>query len=101
MIDIHTHILPYVDDGSSDMSLSIDLIKQEIEFGVTDVFLTPHYMKIRNYLSPYDENLQIFEELKEEVNKQGLKINLHLGNEIYVTNKRHYHTYGKIQNGID
>ncbi len=87
MIDIHTHILPYVDDGSKDLNESIELIRQEIDFGVTDIYLTPHFMKIRNYLSTYEENRKIFEDLKKEVKNQKLKINLHLGNEIYATNK--------------
>lgn len=86
MFDIHTHILPNVDDGSKNIELSIELIKQEIDFGVTDLFLTPHYMKIRNYISTYSNNMEIFEDLKKEVENQNLKINLHLGNEIYATN---------------
>ncbi|MBN2876442.1 MAG: exopolysaccharide biosynthesis protein [Bacilli bacterium] len=83
MIDIHTHILPYVDDGSSDLETSIKLIEYEISQGVTDIFVTPHYYRFRNYLSPHKENLKIFEELLEETKKRELNIALHLGNEIY------------------
>ncbi len=67
------------------MSISIDLIKKEIQAGVTDVFVTPHYIKIRNYLSDYASNLAIFKELQAEVEKADLKVNLYLGNEIYAT----------------
>jgi protein-tyrosine phosphatase len=87
LIDIHTHILPFVDDGSDDISSSVEMIKQEIDFGVTDIYLTPHYMKIRNYLSSFEKNKKIFEDLYSELKKQNLKINLHIGNEIYATNK--------------
>lgn len=83
MIDIHTHILPYVDDGSSDLETSIKLIEYEINQGVTDLFVTPHYYRFRNYLSSYKENLKIFQNLLEEVNKRKLNISLYLGNEIY------------------
>lgn len=83
MIDIHTHILPFVDDGSKDMETSIDLIKFEISQGVTDIFVTPHYISYRNYLSPVKENAILFNELVLETKKQCLDINLYLGTEIY------------------
>ena len=44
MIDIHTHILPYIDDGSDSSQISIELLKEAQKQGVTDVFLTPHYV---------------------------------------------------------
>ncbi|XMB73141.1 CpsB/CapC family capsule biosynthesis tyrosine phosphatase [Mycoplasmatota bacterium WC30] len=87
MIDIHTHILPYVDDGSPDLETSIALIKSEIEQGVTDIFVTPHYMKYRNFLSTYDNNKAIFNKLKEKVKAEKLDVNLYLGNEIYYNSK--------------
>lgn len=83
MIDIHTHILPFVDDGSKSLEASIELLQEEIEFGVTDVFFTPHYMRTRNYLSPYEENKKVFDDFQNEVKKRNLSINIHLGNEIY------------------
>jgi len=83
VIDIHTHILPFVDDGSEDLETSLKLLQEEIKFGVTDVFLTPHYMKSRNYLSSHEENLKVFELFKTEVEKRQMPIHLHLGNEIY------------------
>ncbi|MBI9008849.1 MAG: capsular biosynthesis protein [Tenericutes bacterium] len=96
MIDIHTHILPCVDDGSPDMQTSIDLIKEEITQGVTDVFVTPHYFKQRGYLSPVKENIEGFNSLKEEIEKQGLKVNLYLGNEIYYN----IHTLRDLESGL-
>ena len=43
MIDIHTHILPGMDDGARDVRESlamIDLLKKQ---GVAGAVLTPHY----------------------------------------------------------
>lgn len=42
MCDIHTHIIPLVDDGSSSIEESIELIKMEIKNGVTKIVCTPH-----------------------------------------------------------
>jgi len=83
MIDIHTHILPYIDDGSKTMDASLSMLHKEEELGVTDIFLTPHYMKSRNYMSSAQDNQVVYQQLVEEAQKAGIKIRLHLGNEIY------------------
>lgn len=41
--DIHNHILPGVDDGSSCLEESFDLIREEYEQGIRNIILTPHY----------------------------------------------------------
>lgn len=81
MIDIHTHILPNVDDGSKDLETSILMIEREIEQGVTDIVLTPHVQSTVTKANTAKRKRQ-FELLKEEVSKRGLQVNLHLGAEI-------------------
>lgn len=81
MIDIHSHIIYDVDDGSSSIEASISLIKKEIENGVTDIVCTPHYRQnmFETSLEKIKEN---FLELKNLV--KNLDVNLYLGQEIYV-----------------
>lgn len=43
MIDLHTHILPEMDDGAKTLDESISLLKLEIKNGVNCVALTPHF----------------------------------------------------------
>lgn len=83
MIDIHTHILPFVDDGSRDFDESIHIIDGLMSQGVKHIFLTPHYYKQRNYLSTYENNLDIFKALKEKVKDKD--VSLYLANEIKYT----------------
>lgn len=83
LIDIHTHVLPGVDDGSLDIETSIELIEYELKQGVTDLFVTPHYIKYREYLSSMEENQKIFDLLQQVIKKRNMEINLYLGNEIY------------------
>ena len=42
MIDLHSHLLPNVDDGSRSVAQSVKVMKAMAEQGVTDVCLTPH-----------------------------------------------------------
>lgn len=78
MIDIHTHILPNVDDGADSNELALYLLKQEIKEGVTKVILTPH----QNKQSLDKEGLtKKFNEFKELV--KDLPLELYLGSEVY------------------
>ncbi|MBQ7924556.1 MAG: hypothetical protein IJ329_04545 [Clostridia bacterium] len=43
MIDIHTHILPNIDDGADSVSAASELLRMEAEQGVKEVVFTPHY----------------------------------------------------------
>ena len=43
IIDTHSHILPGLDDGASDMRESICLLRQARQQGIRSVIATPHY----------------------------------------------------------
>ena len=85
MIDIHSHILPGIDDGSRDIAESVDIVRQLARQGVTDVIATPHYMDGTSFVSPRRVNLKLLEELKQALTDEGLRVNLYLGNEIYIS----------------
>lgn len=42
MIDLHTHILSGVDDGSSNMIEALQIFNRGIREGITTFVLTPH-----------------------------------------------------------
>ena len=86
MIDIHTHIIPYVDDGSPNLETSIAMIKHELAIGVDEIIATPHHIYSR-YESTVEVIKERFNFLCEEVKKQNLPVNLYLGQEIYFTHK--------------
>lgn len=43
VIDLHSHILPKIDDGSISVEESISMLRMEMEQGVTHVVATPHF----------------------------------------------------------
>lgn len=47
MTDLHTHILPGMDDGARDVDTSLTLLRMEAEQGVDAVILTPHFYRDR------------------------------------------------------
>jgi len=66
MTDLHTHILPGMDDGSKNAEMSIDMLLKEREQGVTDVVLTPHFYmnheSVRRFLSRREKALHVLAE---------------------------------------
>ena len=45
MTDIHSHVLPGVDDGSPDINTSLSLLRYMESIGLREVWLTPHIME--------------------------------------------------------
>ena len=84
MIDIHCHILPGVDDGAKTMEEALLILQKAERAGITDIVLTPHYMRGTVYNAGNVKKWKIYQELKECAKKAGIKINLYLGNEVYI-----------------
>ena len=45
MIDIHSHILPNIDDGAKNTEMSLEMAQSYIENGYTEVIATPHWIE--------------------------------------------------------
>ncbi len=82
MIDIHNHLIPNIDDGSDSLELSRKLIQGAINEGITDILITPHFMKHGPYNVKKEELRNLFENLKKET--EDLDVNLYLGNELFI-----------------
>jgi len=80
-IDIHSHLLYGVDDGSKILEDSLEALKVIKAINITDIVCTPHFFDFENHdVRKEKEN---FENLKKIFQKEN--INLHLGNEIALT----------------
>lgn len=78
MVDIHSHILFGVDDGPIEIDESIEMIKQAVSVGYTDIVCSSHYLIGRFENLEYDKN---FELLKKRVEEENIPLNIHRGNE--------------------
>ena len=82
MIDIHTHILPGLDDGCENFEQALSLLKDAVNQNVTDLFLTPHRRKTFNAdLSAIKKQYDVLCDISKN---EGLNINLYYGQEIFV-----------------
>lgn len=53
MIDLHTHILPGMDDGAPDIKTALQMLMMEAKQGVRTVALTPHFYRTREHVSDF------------------------------------------------
>lgn len=53
MTDLHTHILPGMDDGARDVETSLELLRMEREQGVDRVVFTPHFYREKEDVSSF------------------------------------------------
>lgn len=66
MIDLHSHLLPAVDDGSRSVEQSVKVLSEMARQGITDVCLTPHLQSSRAEAGPPPAHLRAFEALRAE-----------------------------------
>ncbi len=64
MIDIHSHLLPGVDDGSPSLEVSVPVLQRFARDGVTVLVCTPHLTASRAQEAPYERHLEILAELQ-------------------------------------
>ena len=85
MIDIHTHIVPGLDDGSQDMETSVMMAEMAARSGVSALIATPHcnQMMFPNFLS--DSLIRRMEGFREEVIRENIELDLAFGMEIFCT----------------
>ena len=64
MIDIHTHLLPGVDDGSPSVDVSVPILQKFADDGVEIVICTPHLNASHAAQAPHERYDMIFQELR-------------------------------------
>lgn len=63
MIDIHSHLLPGIDDGSPNWETSLELARQAVSDGVEVALMTPHHRNGR-YVNPAPEVIKLTDEFQ-------------------------------------
>lgn len=81
--DVHSHLIPGIDDGAKTMEDSIGLIKRFIALGYKKVITTPHIMSDL-YPNSEEDILAGLEKLKAEVKSQNLEIEIEAAAEYLV-----------------
>lgn len=81
MIDLHSHILPGIDDGPADIEASVALAEAAVESGTTVMAATPHLRADHPRVRP-EELLERCREVTRRVAAQGLALEIVPGGEL-------------------
>jgi len=73
--DMHSHLIPGIDDGSPDMETSIELIKEFKNMGYTKIITTPHVM-CDYYKNTPEIILGGLENVRQELKQQQVDIEI-------------------------
>lgn len=81
LTDIHTHILPGVDDGAQNMDIAFEMVNKEYNQGVRAIVLTPHF---GGYNPDFDLHKaeEAFQHLRQKAEEKLPGLKLYPGNEI-------------------
>lgn len=84
IIDLHSHLIPNVDDGAQTIEQSLELARQAVSEGVEHMVLTPHH---RNgaYLNRKDDVIRYAKGLQEEYDQAGVSLKVYPSQEIRLT----------------
>ena len=84
MIDIHSHILPGLDDGASRLDTALDMAAQAVEDGIRGMIATPHVFREKIFEENIDQILPALEAFRSELNKRGIRLEVYPGAEVHI-----------------
>ena len=86
MIDIHTHILPTVDDGAGNFDEALDMAVMAVESGVKALVATPHSNHESGFVNYESEHLEaLFEKFRNMLSAENIPLQLYRGMELWAS----------------
>lgn len=86
-IDIHTHILPGIDDGPKNLEESAAMARCYVDLGISKVIATPHFIPGTAWAANHDKINAKVTELQSYFSEQKIALQLYPGMEIAYHNK--------------
>ena len=83
MIDMHSHILPGIDDGAADWDQSLAMARVAVEDGIKEMVCTPHWF-LGKYENDRQNVLPRFAEFKKRLASAEIPLKAHPGTELRI-----------------
>lgn len=74
-VDLHSHLLPGIDDGSEDVSMSLEMINQLKGYGFRKLIATPHIMSDMYNNTP-EKILEIKQALQNTLQQENINVDI-------------------------
>ena len=83
MLDLHHHLLPAIDDGATDLAMSLEMARMAVADGIDTVACTPHI-----YPGLYDNNragiVAAIAQLQQALDQEGIALRLVEGADVHL-----------------
>lgn len=83
MIDIHSHLLPGIDDGSENLNVSLQMARDAVADGVTHALMTPHHMNGR-YVNHASDVVKLTADFQTELNNANIPLTVFPSQEVRI-----------------
>lgn len=96
-VDMHSHILPGIDDGAEDLEASVEMVRQLTQWGYRKLITTPHIMS-DNYRNTPETIMKAHDELSSELKKEGLNTEIAVAAEYLIDDglMEHFEKYNAL-----
>ncbi len=82
--DLHSHILPKLDDGAKNWEESLTIARAAVTDGVSTIVATPHYGRISEP-EVIEKSENLIEELREKLKRENIDLEVKLGFEVFLS----------------
>ena len=84
LIDLHSHILPGVDDGAQTIEDSIEMAKKAVSQGITHLMCTPHHNNGK-YSNPAQQVITRVNQLQAVLDQEDIPLSFTRRQEVRIT----------------
>ena len=84
MIDLHSHLIWDIDDGSKSKEMTINMLRQAVRSGTRKLVLTPHYLP-GYYIEPISVVKERVKEMEALIKTESINLEVYSGQEVYFT----------------
>lgn len=84
-IDLHSHVIPYIDDGAKDLDTAVAMVEACTSQGIKTIVCTPHFRRLneKSVLSFIEKRAEMLELLKSELKRRNMEVpDFRLGAEV-------------------
>ena len=71
IVDLHSHLLPNIDDGSKSYRASIRMAKEAVDNGIRAALMTPHHMN-GHYVNHKPDVIRLTEEFQSHLDNNNI-----------------------------
>lgn len=83
LIDLHSHLLPNIDDGSKSLRASIRMAKEAVDSGIKAALMTPHHMN-GQYVNHKDDVIRLTSEFQKHLDKNDIGLQVFPSQEVRI-----------------